>query len=145
MSTNLNVEAYNDIYIYPFSRRFYPKRLTVHLGYIYFFLPYVCSLGIEPTTFCAANTMLYHWATWTQYKASVYEARIKEKLWFSQCGRTWLVCRMVYSHFIHFETVATEVEIQFLSTQIMFPSLLPQFGSTLFSSKEGGVPVILSI
>ncbi len=25
----------------------------------------VCSLGIEPTTFCAANTMLYHWATGT--------------------------------------------------------------------------------
>ncbi len=23
----------------------------------------VCSLGIEPTTFCAANAMLYHWAT----------------------------------------------------------------------------------
>ncbi len=23
---------------------------------------YVCSLGIEPTTFCAANAMLYHWA-----------------------------------------------------------------------------------
>ncbi len=42
-----------------------------------------------------------------------------------------------YSHFIHFKTVATEVEIQFLSTWIMFPSLLPQFGSALFSSKEG--------
>ncbi len=41
------------IYIYAFSRRFYPKRLTVHSGY-------ACSLGIEPTTFCAANTMLYH-------------------------------------------------------------------------------------
>ncbi len=27
------------------------------------FFQYVCSLGIEPTTFCAANTMLYHWAT----------------------------------------------------------------------------------
>ncbi len=25
----------------------------------------VCSLGIEPTTFCAANAMLYHWATGT--------------------------------------------------------------------------------
>ncbi len=25
----------------------------------------MCSLGIEPTTFCAANTMLYHWATGT--------------------------------------------------------------------------------
>ncbi len=32
---------------------FYPKRLTVHSGY-------ACSLGIEPTTFCAANAMLYH-------------------------------------------------------------------------------------
>ncbi len=27
------------------------------------FYQYVCSLGIEPTTFCAANAMLYHWAT----------------------------------------------------------------------------------
>ncbi len=50
-----------------------------------------------------------------------------------------------YSHFIHFKTVATDVEIQFLSTLIMFPSLLPQFGSAFFSSKEGGVPVLLSI
>ncbi len=48
------------IYIYAFSRRFYPKRLTVHSGYTFFFYQYVCSLGIEPTTFCAANTMLYH-------------------------------------------------------------------------------------
>ncbi len=24
------------------------------------FFQYVCSLGIEPTTFCAANAMLYH-------------------------------------------------------------------------------------
>ncbi len=26
---------------------------------------YLCSLGIEPTTFCAANVILYHWATGT--------------------------------------------------------------------------------
>ncbi len=52
------------IYIYAFSRRFYPKRLTVHSGYTFFY-QYVCSLGIEPTTFCAANAMLYHWATGT--------------------------------------------------------------------------------
>ncbi len=51
------------IYIYVFSRHFYPKRLTVHSGYNYF--QYMCSLGIEPTNFCAANTMLYHWATAT--------------------------------------------------------------------------------
>ncbi len=51
------------IYIYAFSRRFYPKRLKVHSGCI--FCQYVCSLGIEPTNFCAANAMLYHWATRT--------------------------------------------------------------------------------
>ncbi len=49
---------------FTFIRRFYPKRLTVHSGYIFFY-QYVCSLGIEPTTFCAANAMLYHWATGT--------------------------------------------------------------------------------
>ncbi len=26
---------------------------------LYIFCQYVCSLGIEPTTFCAANAMLY--------------------------------------------------------------------------------------
>ncbi len=44
-------------------------------------------------------------------------------------------------YFIHFKTVATEVEIQFLSTLM---SLLAQFGSAFFSSKEG-VPILLSI
>ncbi len=37
-------------YIYAFSKRFYSKRLTVHLGYT-FFCQDMCSLGIEPTTF----------------------------------------------------------------------------------------------
>ncbi len=32
----------------------------MHSGYKYFFYQYVCSLGIEPTTFCAANAILYH-------------------------------------------------------------------------------------
>ncbi len=30
----------------------------------------MCSLGIKPTTFCAANTMLYHWATGTYSRPS---------------------------------------------------------------------------
>ncbi len=51
------------IYIYAFSRRFYPKWLTVHSGYTC--IVSMCFLGIEPTTFCAANTMLNHWATGT--------------------------------------------------------------------------------
>ncbi len=36
-------------YLHVFSRRFYPKRLTVHSGYTCFVS--MCSLGIEPTTF----------------------------------------------------------------------------------------------
>ncbi len=33
----------------------------LHSGYT--FSQYVCFLGIEATTFCTANAMLYHWAT----------------------------------------------------------------------------------
>ncbi len=58
--------------------------------------------------------------------------------------QTPMTCTYGYSHFIHFKTVATEVEIQFLSTLIMFPSLLPLFGSAFFSFNSG-VPVLLSI
>ncbi len=53
-----------------------------------------------------------------------------------------MTCTYGYSNFIHFKTVATEVEIHILSTLI---SLLPQFGSAFFSYKEGDVPVLLSI
>ncbi len=28
----------------------------------------------------------------------MYKTRIKEKWWFSQCGRTWLVCRKTAEH-----------------------------------------------
>ncbi len=44
------------------SFTFYPKRLTIAFR-LYIFHQYLCSLGIEPTTLCAANAMLYHWAT----------------------------------------------------------------------------------
>ncbi len=47
------------IYIYAFSRRFYPKAYS---GYT-LFCQYVCFLGIEPTTFYVTNAMLDHWAT----------------------------------------------------------------------------------
>ncbi len=40
---------------------------------LYIFGQYVFSLGIEPATFCAANTMFYHWAKITQFNCySVY-------------------------------------------------------------------------
>ncbi len=51
---------------------FYPKGLTVHSGYTFFY-QYACSLGIEPTTICAANAMLYHWAKGTHYFTVFYK------------------------------------------------------------------------
>ncbi len=35
----------------------------LYIGFVFY--QYMCTLGIEPTTFCAANTMFYHWATGT--------------------------------------------------------------------------------
>ncbi len=53
------------IYIYAFSRRFYPKRLTVHSGYT--FVLWVCVFpGNWTHNLCRANAMLYHWATGTR-------------------------------------------------------------------------------
>ncbi len=37
------------------------------------FCQYVCFLRIEPTTFCAANAMLYHWATGTHLFEPVWK------------------------------------------------------------------------
>ncbi len=55
------------IYIYAFSRRFYPKRLTVHSGYT--FVLSVCVFpGNRTHNLCAANAMLYHWATGNLFK-----------------------------------------------------------------------------
>ncbi len=50
------------------GRRFIQKRLkyiqAIHFSFIF---QYMCSLGIEPTTFCAANAMLYHWSNPTAH------------------------------------------------------------------------------
>ncbi len=51
--------------MHAFSRSFYPK--LIQAIHFFCFYQYVCSLGIEPTTFCTANTMLYHWATGTHH------------------------------------------------------------------------------
>ncbi len=48
---------------------------TVHSDYT---LLYVCSLGIEPITFCAANAMLYPWATGTLEETGTDEGTLEE-------------------------------------------------------------------
>ncbi len=51
---------------FTFIRRFYPKRLTVHLGYA-FFLSVCVFPGNWTHNLCAANALLYHWDTGTQW------------------------------------------------------------------------------
>ncbi len=56
---------------------------------IFFFYQYVCSLGIEPTTFCAANAMLYHWATGSLDIEKVSETKLEmEVRWKSHDPET---------------------------------------------------------
>ncbi len=54
-----------------------------------YFCQYVSSLGIEPTTFRAANAMLYHWATetpgfdniWPRYNyLKIWNLRVQKKI-----------------------------------------------------------------
>ncbi len=55
------------VYIYAFSRQ-----ATYSAFRLYVFYQYVCSLGIEPTIFCAADAMLYHWATLSLCKQQMH-------------------------------------------------------------------------
>ncbi len=98
-------------------------------------------------TYEAFNTMLFNAILFNERNMMLsnsiwYRGTILPKV-LGHCQKP-MTCTYGFSHFIHFKTVATEVELKMLSTLIMFPSLLPQFGSAFFSSKEG-VPVLLSI
>ncbi len=55
---------------------------------------YVCSLGIEPTTFCAANAMLYYWATGTLYILTMRE--IESDMYCTVKFTLWYSVRLVY-------------------------------------------------
>ncbi len=67
------------------------------------FCQYLCSLGIKPKTFCAANAMLYHWATGTLIKQQNAEKNhslfLTEKLWYS-CFRTQSIYVFIFT-FVH--------------------------------------------
>ncbi len=51
------------IYIYAFSRRFYPKRLTLHSSYSFTFYQLLLSLGIEPMILALLMPCSTIWAT----------------------------------------------------------------------------------
>ncbi len=67
-------------YIYAFSRHFYPKQLTVHSGYTFFLSVHVF-LGTRTHNLCAANAMLYHWATWTHFTYFIINRVCRVCIW----------------------------------------------------------------
>ncbi len=61
------------IYIYAFSRRFYPKRLTLHSSYSFTFYQLLLSLGIKPMILTLLAPCSTIWATGKpNIKAKVY-------------------------------------------------------------------------
>ncbi len=57
------VYIYIYIYIYAFSRRFYPKRLTLHSSYSFTFYQLLLSLGVEPMILALLAPCSTIWAT----------------------------------------------------------------------------------
>ncbi len=55
------------IYIYAFSRHFYPKRLTLHSSYSFTFYQLLLSLGIEPMILALLAPCSTIWATGNKY------------------------------------------------------------------------------
>ncbi len=72
------------IYIYAFSRRFYPKRLTLHSSYSLTFYQLLLSLGIEPMILALLAPCSTIWATGKQKIITI--KRTKDLNYFSLCA-----------------------------------------------------------
>ncbi len=62
------------IYIYSFSRRFYPKRLTVHSGYTFFVSICLTKKGIMSTKVLKSHYIL---TLQSKYKKNAFKAEVK--------------------------------------------------------------------
>ncbi len=60
----------------------------------------MCSLGIEPTTFYTANTMLYHWVTGTLIKQQNTE-KITHYSWLKNFNTVYLEISLYSVLFLH--------------------------------------------
>ncbi len=61
------------IYIYAFSRRFYPKRLTLHSSYSFYILSALAFPGNRTHDLGVASAMLYH----LSYRKATYKLYMK--------------------------------------------------------------------
>ncbi len=72
---------------------------ATYSGYTFVFVS-MCSLGIEPTSFCAANAILYHSATGTRYLFQVV-AKTNVLIFIIKCSMFYpLICNPYYFSFI---------------------------------------------
>ncbi len=71
------------IYIYAFSRRFYPKRLTLHSSYSFYILSALAFPGNRTHDLGVANAMLYQ----LSYRKAIYSVYTAHKsiLLFVKC------------------------------------------------------------
>ncbi len=99
----INIQArLQAIYIYAFSRRFYPKWLTVHSGYSFFLSVHVFP-GNRTHNLCAANGMLYHWATGTLEQAIRDAASCGKQIAIPLAQRITLWCPLLPANFLNWE------------------------------------------
>ncbi len=70
------------------------------------FCKYVCSLGIEPTTFCAANAMLYHWATGILYVCIYACVCVCVCMYIYMCVSMRYASRSIANDMIHMKQLA---------------------------------------
>ncbi len=86
---------------------------------LYIYYQYVCFLGIEPTTFCAANTMLYHWATFICCSFALDSAQ--NSLGILRCDCTML-CNKIHALCI----IISDMVMRKLSTKTVHKETFPQ-------------------
>ncbi len=86
--TTAPVRSPHTSYIYAFSRRFYPKRLTLHSSYSFYILSALAFPGNRTHDLGVVSTMLYHLS---YRKATDGEEREIEPIkWMGIIGRPWL-------------------------------------------------------
>ncbi len=110
------------IYIYAFSRRFYPKRLTLHSSYSFTFDQLLLSLGIEPMILALLAPCSTIWATGKPHSALLLKTHFKPPS--SDCnkfllrshvhfGRLLLLKYAIYSLFIAVQISISDVHIHY--------------------------------
>ncbi len=74
MDTYIYIYIY--IYIYAFSRRFYPKRLTLHSSYSFYILSALAFPGNRTHDLGVASAMLYHLSYRKAVKHTIHDKKV---------------------------------------------------------------------